>query len=93
LIFAGQILAEEEEQVSRTRERLREAVGTNGQLLVNVIPSLELLIGEQPAVELDLGMSEMQNLYNQLFTRLIDVFSRYLLLTLFVERNTHSAHD
>ncbi|ELR13786.1 GAF domain containing serine/threonine kinase [Acanthamoeba castellanii str. Neff] len=70
-----QILAEEEEQVSRTRERLREAVGTNGQLLVNVIPSLELLIGEQPAVELDLGMSEMQNLYNQLFTRLIDVFS------------------
>ncbi len=66
--------------MSRTRERLREAVGTNGQLLVNVIPSLELLIGEQPAVELDLGMSEMQNLYNQLFTRLIDVFSRYMLL-------------
>jgi hypothetical protein len=63
--------------VIRTRERLREAVGSHGQLLVNVIPSLELLLGEQPAVELDLGMSEMQNLYNQLFTRLIDALAWY----------------
>jgi predicted ATPase len=58
------------------RERLCEAVGSHGQMLVSVIPSLQLLIGEQPAVTLDLGMSEVQTLYTQLFTRLIDVFCR-----------------
>jgi predicted ATPase len=60
------------------RERLLSAVGQHGQLLVYVIPSLELLVGEQPAVELDLGISELQSLYTQLFTRLVDVFSRCL---------------
>jgi predicted ATPase len=75
-----QILGEDEEQVSHVRDKLREAVGPHGQLLVNVVPSLELLIGEQPAVELDLGVSEVQSLYNQLFTRLIDVFSGYALV-------------
>jgi hypothetical protein len=48
-------------------------------MLVSVIPSLQLLIGEQPAVTLDLGMSEVQTLYTQLFTRLIDVFCRFAL--------------
>jgi predicted ATPase len=70
-------LAETEESVGLMRERLLSAVGQHGQLLVYVIPSLELLIGPQPAVELDLGISELQGLYNQLFTRLIDVFARW----------------
>ena len=72
------MLAESEETVALMRERLMSAVGQHGQLLVYVIPSLELLIGEQPAVELDLGISELQSLHTQLFTRLIDVFSRCL---------------
>jgi predicted ATPase len=58
------------------RERLLSALGQHGQLLIHVIPSLELLIGKQPAVELDLGVSELQSLYTQLFTRLVDVFAR-----------------
>jgi predicted ATPase len=84
--MAQQVLAESEETVALLRERLLGVVGQHGQLLVDVIPSLELLIGEQPAVELDLGMSEMQSLYTQLFTRLVDVFSRY-------ERVCHAARD
>jgi hypothetical protein len=72
------VLAESEETVALMRERLLSAVGQHGQLLVYVIPSLELLIGEQPAVALDLGISELQSLYTQLFTRLVDVFSRCL---------------
>jgi uncharacterized membrane protein len=72
-------LSESEENVVVLRERLQSAVGLHGQLLVYMIPSLALLIGEQPAVEVDLGMSELHALYNQLFVKLIDVFSRYHL--------------
>jgi hypothetical protein len=73
----GQVLAESEEVVAVIRDRLLSAVGQHGQLLLYVIPSLKLLIGGQTAVKLDLGISEVQSLYTQLFTRLVDVFSRY----------------
>jgi predicted ATPase len=71
-----QILSEDEESVTSKKERILEALGTNGQLLVNVIPSLQLLIGVQSAPHVDLGVTEMKTLFNQLFTRLVDVFCR-----------------
>jgi len=36
--------------LGRWRDALREVLAPNGQLIVNLIPELELLIGRQPLV-------------------------------------------
>src|SRR5258708_34873043 len=45
-----QILSKSDEEADRWREFIREAVDPNGQLIVNLIPELQWLIGEQPSV-------------------------------------------
>ncbi len=45
-----QILAESEDRIAALRGRLREALGRSAQLLINLIPELELIVGPQPAV-------------------------------------------
>jgi predicted ATPase len=45
-----QILSKREKEVCHWRDAIREAVGKNGQLMVNLIPELELIIGKQPPV-------------------------------------------
>ncbi len=43
-------LQEDDAALAPLREALQRAVGINGQLLVELVPELELLIGAQPAV-------------------------------------------
>ncbi|WP_438031962.1 AAA family ATPase [Sorangium sp. So ce204] len=45
-----EILGASEQQVERWRERLREALGTSGGLLTDMLPELALLLGPQPPV-------------------------------------------
>src|SRR4029078_12243732 len=53
------ILAESAESIAAWRERIQAAVGSNGQLIVDLIPQVKLVIGEQPPVpELSLGDAE-----------------------------------
>jgi len=44
------ILGQSEAELGRWRNALREALGPNGQLIVNLVPELELVIGKQPPV-------------------------------------------
>lgn len=44
--------------------RLLTALGINGQVIVDVIPEVELIIGKQPSV-LEVGATEAQNRFNQ----------------------------
>ncbi|WP_437327213.1 protein kinase domain-containing protein [Sorangium sp. So ce381] len=53
------IMAEPAEALGQRKSKLKEAVGSNGQLLIDLIPELELLIGPQPAVQA-LGPTESQ---------------------------------
>jgi len=55
-----QILSEPEEALSRWRGALLEALGPNGQLVVDLVPELEQIIGPQPPVPA-LGPTESQN--------------------------------
>ncbi|HEY9675308.1 MAG TPA: AAA family ATPase [Waterburya sp.] len=74
--FAGlvrQLLSEPEHQLQQWRDKLLTALGTNGQIIINVIPEVELIIGKQPPVP-DAGESEAQNRFNQVFQKLIRVF-------------------
>jgi predicted ATPase/signal transduction histidine kinase/GAF domain-containing protein/tRNA A-37 threonylcarbamoyl transferase component Bud32 len=68
-----QLLSELDEQVQKWRSRLLNALGSNGQLIIDVIPEVELIIGKQPPVP-DVGAAEAQNRFNRVFQKFIRVF-------------------
>jgi len=68
-------LGQREAELGRWRDALREALGPNGQLIVNLIPELELVIGTQPPVP-DLPSQEAQNRFQMVFRRFLGVFAR-----------------
>jgi predicted ATPase len=70
-----QILAKSETEVEQWRERLRELLGRNGQLMVNLIPELELVIGKQPPVP-KLAPLDAQNRFQLVFRRFLSAFAR-----------------
>jgi PAS domain S-box-containing protein len=69
------ILGTSDAEVARWRDSIREALGANGQLIVNLIPEMELLIGKQSPV-VDLAPQDAQNRFQLVFRRLIGVFAR-----------------
>ncbi len=68
-----QLLGEPETVLSQFREQLLDSLGSNGQVIIDVIPDLELMIGTQPPVP-QLGANEAQNRFNLVFQRFIQVF-------------------
>ena len=44
------LLSKTEAELSKWRDALREALDPNGQLIVDLVPELKLIIGEQPPV-------------------------------------------
>lgn len=68
-----QLLGEPDEQVQQWRSRLVEALGSNGQLIVDVIREVELIIGKQPPVP-EVGATEAQNRFNRIFQQFVRVF-------------------
>jgi PAS domain S-box-containing protein len=70
----GQILSETDAQLSAWKSNILAAVGENGQVLIEVIPELEQIIGKQPPVP-ELSGSAAQNRFNLLFQKFIQVFS------------------
>ena len=69
------LLTRSEEELGRWREALRGALGPNGQLIVNLVPELELVIGKQPPVP-DLPPQDAQNRFQMVFRRFLGVFAR-----------------
>src|SRR6202041_612672 len=69
------LLSQGEAQLGRWRQSCSEALGLNGQLLVNLVPELELIIGEQPPVE-ELPPQEAKNRFHMVFRRFLSVFAR-----------------
>jgi predicted ATPase len=68
-----QLLSEPEEQVQQWRSRLLAALGSNGQLIIDVIPEVELIIGKQSPVP-EVGATEAQNRFNRVFQQIIRLF-------------------
>ena len=69
------LLAESEEQLASWRNLILKAVGNNGQVLIDIIPALKLVIGPQPAVA-QAGPVEAQNRLNLVFQNFICALSR-----------------
>jgi PAS domain S-box-containing protein len=68
-------LLTQSEELGRWRVSLSEALGPNGQLMVNLVPELELVIGKQPAVA-DLPPQDAQKRFQMVFRRFIGAFAR-----------------
>ena len=69
------LLSKSEAELGKWRDSLREALGPNGQLIVNLVPELELVIGKQPPVA-DLPPQDAQNRFQMVFRRFLGVFAR-----------------
>jgi len=69
------LLSKTEEELSRWRNALREAVDPNGLLMVELVPELHHVLGEQPPVP-ELPPSEAQRRFQLIFRRFIGVFAR-----------------
>ncbi|NEO52298.1 MAG: AAA family ATPase [Okeania sp. SIO3B5] len=70
----GQLLGESDAQLQKWKEKILEAVGESGQVLIDVIPELERIIEKQPTVP-RLEGSAAQNRFNLLFEKFIAVFT------------------
>ncbi|MBD2261308.1 PAS domain S-box protein [Pseudanabaena sp. FACHB-2040] len=68
-----QLLSEPDEQVEVWRSRLLTALGSNGQIIIDVIPEVELIIGEQSPLP-EVGATEAQNRFNLTFQRFVRAF-------------------
>ena len=69
------ILGESAAELGRWRGALNEALGPNGQLIANLVPELELVIGKQPSAA-DLPPQDAKNRFQMVFRRFIGVFAR-----------------
>jgi PAS domain S-box-containing protein len=70
-----QILGKSDAEMSQWRTALLEALGPNGQLIVNLIPELVLIIGEQPEAP-ELSPQDQQARFQLVFRRFLGVFAR-----------------
>ena len=70
-----QLLTENNTQLEQWRNQILATVGANGQVIIDVIPEVELIIGKQPEVP-ELGGTEAQNRFNRVFTEFINVFAK-----------------
>jgi predicted ATPase/signal transduction histidine kinase len=70
-----EILAQSAQQIAEWRRALQDALGVNGQLVVNVIPQVALVLGPQPPVPA-LPPAEAQNRFRLVFRSFIGVFAR-----------------
>ena len=69
-----QILTESDADIGQWKELILSALGVNAQVIIEVIPELELIIGEQPPVP-ELKPLESQNRFNFYFQKFIAVLS------------------
>lgn len=68
-----ELLGESKTKLNQWREKFLTALGVNGQIIIDVIPKLELIIGKQPAIA-ELAAIAAQNRFNLVFKNFIHVF-------------------
>lgn len=69
-----QLLTETQVRVEVWKNKLLQALGVNGQVIIDVIPEVELIIGQQAPVP-QLGVTESQNRFNRVFKQFIHAFT------------------
>ncbi|KYC36823.1 histidine kinase [Scytonema hofmannii PCC 7110] len=70
----GQLLSESDTQLKHWKTRILDTLGENARVIIDVIPEMEKIVGEQPAVP-ELSGNAAQNRFNLLFEKFIQVFT------------------
>ncbi|AFY47832.1 putative ATPase [Nostoc sp. PCC 7524] len=68
-----QLLTESAATIAVWKSKILAALGTNAQVIIDVIPELEQIIGSLPSVT-ELGLNESQNRFNRVFKQFINLF-------------------
>ena len=69
------LLSKSDAELARWREAIMEGLGPNGRLMTDLIPELNLIVGEQPPVP-ELEPQQAQRRFQFVFRRFIGVFAR-----------------
>lgn len=69
-----QILTENEDTIAAWREKLKSALGVNSQVIMEVIPELQYILGERPIIQ-EFDSQETQNRFNFFFQRFISLYA------------------
>ena len=69
-----QLLTESQSEIDNWRNRFIESLGGNAQVIIEVIPELEAIVGKQPDV-IELPPIEAQNRFNLTFIKFINAFA------------------
>ncbi|WP_427159700.1 trifunctional serine/threonine-protein kinase/ATP-binding protein/sensor histidine kinase [Aliinostoc sp. HNIBRCY26] len=72
--LVGQLLSESDTQLQHWKNQILAALGENAQVIVELIPELERIIGTQPPAP-ELSGTAAQNRFNLLFHRFMQVFT------------------
>lgn len=73
--LTGQLLNEENFRKEQWKSRILNMLGENAQIIIDVIPELEEILGHQPAVP-ELSGSAAQNRFNLLFQSFLATFTK-----------------
>ncbi|GLO61083.1 serine/threonine protein kinase [Vibrio sp. MACH09] len=80
-----QLLSMPEASVNDWRDKINTALYPNGQVVIDIVPELALLLGPQPELS-QLGSEEQQNRFNRVFLDFIHVIcSAYRPLVFFID--------
>ena len=69
-----QLLTESPDVLEQWRQKIQASLGQNGQVIVDIIPDIELIIGPQSFLP-TLGPAESQNRFRLVFQKFVRVFS------------------
>ena len=70
-----QLLTQSSAELAIWKEKLLSRLGQNGEIIIDVVPSVEIIIGSQPAVP-QLGPTESQNRLFRVFKEFLKVFTQ-----------------
>ncbi|AFY84976.1 trifunctional serine/threonine-protein kinase/ATP-binding protein/sensor histidine kinase [Oscillatoria acuminata] len=83
--LVAHLLMEPDDRLHRWQEQLRIGLGNNGQVIVDVIPEMELISGKQPPIN-NLPPAEAETRFDLTFQNFIKVFAHpHHPLTLFLD--------
>ena len=72
--LVGQLLSESDAELAHWKDKILVELGDNCQVIIEVIPELESIVGPQPPVP-ELSGSAARNRFNRVFQKLIKVFT------------------
>ena len=71
----ARLLLKSESELAAWREVIREALEPNGRLMIDLVPELKIILGEQPPVP-ELPPQDAQRRFQLVLRRLVSVFAR-----------------